>query len=479
LFAFVAGVILPSAADAETLLNRPELRKHLLAELADQQGGAGSPLTMHLWIGSADGQLASEPIVQALAPHLGSSSIQLIQPAQLSRGMSSWLRLSQVVVMVDVMDPHGQGRNAIGFCRQHRLEPSQALAQQTTICLSTPEHGDGLTVPSQRYEGPARLEPEEGHQPVHSLERFTNRWRAFGQDPLPIAPTATLGEQGWKTAVAVEWALKESQVLLQRSNRRLLLKAVSLALALLGIHLLLHQVTSRFLPSLLLLAAAAVVMSIQPLRQRAQQWWCLAQGIWLQDTWHRLGLNDEVAEQLPQQQRLDARRDRGQLLHLLRSHQLALALEGNPQPWGQIDLSDAIAGLERHLDQMKKAIRQRQAVQNLMLFPTLVCAALALIALLNTDTLAIERLVLVAGVALLALWLDRPLPLGKRERLERHVLTLERQIPQLKILLLGSNLNEPNLRGEIVGSFHRIGEQLLDLCNDSLEASVWNWPLQP
>ena len=475
----MAGVIFPSASDAETLLSRPELRKHLLAELVDQQGGAVSPLTMHLWIGTADGQMASETLLPLLAVHLCTPTMQLLQPADLSRGLPTWLRLSQVVVMVDVADSHGRGRNALGPCRQQRLDPSQALPQHTTICLTAPVQGDGLTAPALRYAGSIRLEPETEHHPVKSLERYTSRWSNFGRDPLPSAPAGTLGEQGWKTAVAVEWALNESQALLQRSDRRLLLKAVVLALGLVGIHLLIHQVTTRFLPSLVLLTAAAAVLSIQPMRQRAQQWWCLGEGVWLQDTWHRLGIKDEVAERLPRQQRLDARRDRGQLLHLLRSHQLALVLEGTPQPWSRIDLSDAIAGLERHFVEMKQAIRHRQGVESMMLLPALLCAGLALIALLQADTLPIELLVLVAGVAISALWLHRPLPLGRRERLVRHVRSLETEIPQLKQLLLASDLNEPSLRDEVVVSFHRSGEQLLDLCNDALDASVWNWPVQP
>jgi len=61
----------------------------------------------------------------------------------------------------------------------------------------------------------------------------------------------------------------------------------------------------------------------------------------------------------------------------------------------------------------------------------------------------------------------------------RHVRSLETEIPQLKQLLLASDLNEPSLRDEVVVSFHRSGEQLLDLCNDALDASVWNWPVQP
>ena len=76
----MAGVIFPSASDAETLLSRPELRKHLLAELVDQQGGAVSPLTMHLWIGTADGQMASETLLPLLAVHLCTPTMQLLQP---------------------------------------------------------------------------------------------------------------------------------------------------------------------------------------------------------------------------------------------------------------------------------------------------------------------------------------------------------------------------------------------------------------
>lgn len=474
----MAGVILPAASDAQLLLKRPELCRHLIAELKEQQGGSGLP-DLRVWLATTDGLLADRDAAHHLAGQLSSAAIQLIDPPPFCRSLDSWLHLSQVVVLVDLVDQHCQGHTSMGQCRQQRLAPRHVLPEHSTICLNSPLQGDGLQGAPQRYAGSRRLEEEQEHYPVRLLERYAQRWRHFGQgSPLGLH-AFSLGEEAWRTSQAVDWALQESAQCLRRSNRRLMLRSGALALLLVLLHQQLQRLNSSFLPSLLLLAVAATLLGIQPQRQRAQQWWCLAQELWLQDTWHRFGLKDPLALRLPHQRRRERGGGGSDLLHLLQSHQLALALDAAPKPWGRPDLCDAIAGLERHLELTQQAIRKRQVQARLMLLPALLCAGLALVALLQANTHQIDRVVLVAGVALSALWLARPLPLGRLERLERHRRTLEAEIPPLKRLLQGSELSDANLRGEIAGSIHRIGEQMLDLSNDAMEATAWNWAFQP
>lgn len=473
----MAGVILPAAADLHLLFTRDELCRHLISELKEQQAGSGLPT--HLWFGTTDGLLAGGDATLGPANPFSGASLQLIDPSPGDRSLDAWLHLSQVVLLVDLVDQHGQGLTTIGQCRQQRLDPRQVLPENSTICFNSPLQGDGLVGEPLRYAGSDRLEAEQEHRPVWVLERYVKRWRHFGQGSQLGLHAFALGEQAWRTSLAVDWALQESAQCLRRSDRRLVLRSAALALALVLLHLHLQRLSSSFLPSLLLLAGAAVLLGIQPQRQQAQQWWCLAQELWLQDTWYRFGLKEALALRLPHQRRRDDGAGRGELLHLLQSHQLALALDGAPQPWCRRELGDGIAGLERHLELIQQAIRQRRAVARLMLLPALLCVGLALIALLQADTQLLELVVLVAGVALSALWLARPLPLGRLERLERHRRSLEAEIPRLKRLLQGSELSDPNLRGEIAGSFHRIGEQLLDLNNDAMEASAWNWAVQP
>jgi hypothetical protein len=202
--------------------------------------------------------------------------------------------------------------------------------------------------------------------------------------------------------------------------------------------------------------------------------------LWVQDTWHRFGLADRADEQLAgfELQPLDSPGVPGQLLQLLHSHDLALALAPPLPAWGRPELADAIEGLQHHCDLVEATIRYRQAEQRLMLLPAAVCGVL-LLGVVIANAVLIKQAILVAATALIALWLHRPLPLVRRERLVRHLRTLELELPDLRRGLSGADLSEPNLRASLVASIRRVGAELIDLANDALEASSWTWTFTP
>ena len=200
----------------------------------------------------------------------------------------------------------------------------------------------------------------------------------------------------------------------------------------------------------------------------------------MQATWQRFGVKQDVARQLPALQQLNSRHDRGQLVQLLRAHQLGLNLEGETHPWGQAELADALWGLRQQHALIQKAIETRQELVRWMQISAGAALALMIVTWVSSgDELSLQSLALVACTAIIALWLCRPLPLGNRERLRRHQRALEAELPELDRMLAGSTLADANLRAAVVGSVQRIGSEVMDLSKDALEATAWNWMIRP
>ncbi len=476
MFLFAAGVVLPPVHVARGLGQRPELWRHLNHELCEQFQSAGRSLPGAVWLVCADGAPPPASLVEPITRLVASlPGLRLVQPESDSSWLARWLQSSPVVLMLEQEAASGQDATAALVLRNARL--SQALAQHSTMVLTLPLQSDGV-LRTMRYTGSRRLAEEQERHPALDLEKLSSDWQTAQQRLIDSLPRDGLSSRGWRTGLAVAWAMERSSTLLLRSDRRLLLKSIALALALVALAPLLHQLTTRLLPAVLLLAAGSVGLSSQPLRQRAQQWWCLAQALWVQDTWHRFGLREPVAERLPHHQSLDAARKPGQLLQLLRSHDLALALEPRPPAWGREELADAIAALERHVEGVDTSIRQRQSEQRLMLLPVGICAVL-LLGVAVVSAVLIKQAILVAATALMALWLHRPLPLVRRERLIRHRRALTAEISELRRGLAGADLAAPHLRTALAASIHRVGVELIDLANDALEAANWTWAFTP
>lgn len=476
MFLFTAGVVLPPAHAADGLWQRPELWRHLRHELSEQFQAAGRCLPGALWLVCADGAAPPATLVEPIASLVASlPGLRLVQPEAVSGGMARWLQSSPVVMLLEQEAASAQDATAALVLRNERL--SQALAQQSTVVFTLPLHCDGVLRPV-RYAGSRRLAEEQEQHPALDLEKLCRDWQSAQQRMVDNLPRDGLSARGWRSGLVVAWAMERSSTLLRRSDRRLLLKSIVLAIVLVALVPLLHQLTTRLIPAVLLLAVGSVLLSVQPLRKRAQQWWCLAQALWVQDTWHRFGLREPVVERLPRYPPLAGGRESGQLLQLLRSHDLALVVEPSQSAWGREELADAIAALERHVEGVDTSIRQRQSEQPLMLLPAGICAFLLLgVAMVNA--VLIKQAILVAATALIALWLHRPLPLVRRERLIRHRRVLTAEISELRRGLAGSDLAPSHLRTALAASIHRVGVELIDLANDALEAANWSRTFTP
>ncbi|QPN66542.1 hypothetical protein [Synechococcus sp. CBW1006] len=468
-------MVLPPAGEAEVLANRQEVWRHLALELAEQVGAASSSCSCALWISCADGLPPPDALSGAVAELVASlPDLTLVNSTTCLVDQPRWLLASQVVVLLG-FEPGPDGTGAsVDRLRNERL--NGALPQDTTIALTLHRHHDGVR--HARYAGATPLGADQTHRPpARALAASATDWLEARQRLTDTAPCSAFTPQGWSTALCVAWALERSRTLLRRSDRRLLIKALALATLLVLLAPLLHQLTTRLIPGVVLLAVGALGLRYQPLRQRAQRWWCLAQALWVQDTWHRFGLADGVAEQLPLRQPLDSGQ-LGQLRQLLHAHDLALALADPPPPWGRAELADAIEGLEQHCDLVAATIRYRLGEQRLMVVPALVCGVL-LLGVAVANAVVIKQAILAAATALIALWLHRPLPLVRRERLVRHLRALQAELPELRRGLSGADLSEPNLRASLVASIHRIGAEWIDLAKDALEASASTWTLSP
>jgi hypothetical protein len=472
LFLFSAGVVLPSVQACEGLQHRPELWRHLRHELQEQCISIGRGMPSALWILGADGAAAPAALAERIATLKESlPGIQAFNPEVAASDVGRWLKSSAVVVLLELEPAPGQATISGLALRNQRL--NQALPEHSTLVMTMPRQGDGILL-TERFAGSRRLADEQTNHPACDLAAHSSRWQTAQQRLINTMPNQGLSEQGWTTALRVGWALEQSTNLLVRSDRRLLLKAIAMAVLLVAVAPLLHQLTTRLVPAVVLLAAGAGLLCFQPLRQRALQWWCLAQALWVQDTWHRFSLREPVAERLPREQPLDSRRQPGQLLQLLRAHDLALAVEPTSPDWGREALADAIAALEQHIDRISTTIDQHRREQRLMVVPAGICAILLLgVAMLNA--VLIKQVILVSATALIALWLHRPLPLVRRERLIRHQRALETEITGLRTGLASADLSRTHQRDALVGSIQRVGVELIDLANDALEAAQWTW----
>lgn len=476
MFLLAVGVVLPPAPAAEDLWQRSELWRQMAHELSEQLCGAGSVLPCVLWIVCADGAPPPATLQESISALLEKlPGLNLIHPELQSGALARWLRSSPVVVMLQLEAAQGGTPSASMTLRNERL--SQALPQYSTLVLTLPFRGDGV-LQTVRYAGSQSLAEEQAQHPARALIQHYSDWHSAQQRLIDTQPRHGLSARGWRIGLAVGWSTERSRNLLHRSDRRLLWKVITMAIVLVALAPLLHQLTTRLLPAVLLLAAGAKGLSAQPLRQRAQQWWCLAQALWVQDIWHRFAVNGQVAERLPHHQPLDSQRERGQLLQLLRSHDLALAVEPAPTAWGREELADAITALEQHGERVNQSIRQRQSEQRLMLLSAGLCAVL-LMGVAAVNGVLIKQAILVVGTALIALWLHRPLPLVRRERLIRHQRAIAAEIGELRKGLACPDLTEPNLRAAMASSIHRVGVELIDLANDALEAAEWSWTFAP
>ena len=430
---YAVGLVLPCASVSHHLLQRPRVWDLLVHELERQLLPIPSGALQVWWI-CADAQ----PTDNALAGRLSG-----LLPASLRHGfrripsgdLDRWLRHSQAVIhlrfpqQLHGTDPEQQLLN-------QRLQAS--LAGWQTIDLVMHADADRLS-DQQRYWG-------------HN--------RGTGQDDWPSAL------RGAETLLTPPPRAR-SKAMQRASDRRLLWQAALLALLVVGA----RHLSPALAPSLLVLLAGAWLMARQPLRQGSQQWWCLEQLLWVQDTWHRFALRDCPAERLPALP--FAARGRGalDLRAVLRSHQLWLWMLPESPPWGRLELVDSIEAIRERQDQLSALMQLQRWRQRLVQLLLAIAAVLAVVAIKREGSQLMEELLLVIGVAIVAIGLATPVPMVPLERLRHHLRLLEEEGPELGRAQRADALAEPNLRASVEAALQRLGLAIVDLCDDALRAA--------
>jgi hypothetical protein len=187
----------------------------------------------------------------------------------------------------------------------------------------------------------------------------------------------------------------------------------------------------------------------------------VADGLWVQDLWHHFGLEASAVEALP-------RRQHDSLIWLLKTHQLWLWLQAQPEPWTRPVLGHWVQQVRQRLEQQRELLirhRSNRRVQHGLIAVTF---GLLMARQLITATAWLDSGFLACLVAWLVVRLGRPLPLVDGERLEEHRLALEKQLPPLDLALAAETLVEPNLRASVLAAIRRLGEEVLDLDKDGL-----------
>lgn len=469
MFLFATGIVLPPADQCDRLVHRPELWRLLSHDLA-QQFSEASGCEGVLWIVDALGK----PVPECLEGWIGFlvrqlPDVQLLKAVSLAgAALDCWLRSSTVVVFLELEEGRQDGDPGDHLLRCERL--SHALPQHLNLLLEAPEHGDGL-IRISRYAGRRLLEANQTRFPLATLSRYEHFWQNTQEQLMARMPRQELSAEGWKAAMQRQWTLEIAQGLMQRRDRGLLWKLLLLLAVVLIMAPVLAWPASRWLPGLLLIGSLLMAYSGQPQRQRALRWWVFGQTLWLQDVWHRFGLAEEAAERLPVLQPLESRADRGLLLHLLRSHQLAL-LVAEPSPdWQQPQVSDLLAVMDRDDQRLTIAMDQQQWLQRWMAVAGGGIVLLLLLSLVMPGTVWLQQAIVALGVLLINLWGERPLPRLSHPRLRRHQQTLQRELLPLKQALAGLDLQQPAHRRVVATHVQRLGSELMDLANDALERS--------
>ena len=447
--------------------HRPELWKHILHELKDQLTFHEPHLPVALWITCSDKTILPLSLVEVVA-ELTSQIVGhiCILPQSLISELPDFLCSSQLVLFLEQVGGSLITDSGLSELRNARL--ATTLPQHATLCLQLPQLADGV-LRIDRYAGKKLL---KGDQLVRPLLRHLDYSRSWLQSRQHLADSISpcgLSRHGWTIAINMAWALERSSKLMRRNHRELLFKAVLLVALILLVMPLIHQYTTRLLPDFILLVLGLLWLGQQQLHRCAQQWWCLAQALWIQDTWHRFGLIEDAASNLMPLTALDSGDDQGQLVDLLRSHQSILWLSNYQSEWSQVDIADLLSAVEQYLGRVRQSCFARQAHQRIAMLIAAGCMALACVRLTMFSSFLLAEAFMMMAIAAVVIFLDRPLPKAQGQRLIRHIRTLESEMLSLKAYLLDADRLNVNSRIAIVGNVHRIGIEVMDLANDSLE----------
>jgi hypothetical protein len=448
MFCFAVGLVLPAAKPSDLLFRqRPQARSDLLHELVVELGRASGEQPVCVWWCCADKASPPEYLSQLFVEELSRlERVQIRGPLDSNDAIGRWLLHSPVLFQVREVND--------GFAAQS-TEINSLLQQRISECPKDWEHriqqlhpaADG-TAEWRRCKGGRRL-------PVRASERRREVHAIWHHQHLLADGPAT--NHGADPAAVRAWAEQKSHKLLQASDRLLWIQGAVLAAVVIAV----QQLRGSLLPALLIGLPGAWLLQRQPRRLEAQEWQCVADGLWVQDLWHHFGLEASAVDALPR-----PRHD--SLIWLLKTHQLWLWLQAQPEPWTRPVLGHWVQQVRQRLEQQRELLirhRSHRRVQHGLIAVTF---GLLMARQLITATPWLDTGLLACLVAWLVVRLGEPLPLVDGERLDEHRIALEKQLSPLDLALAAETLAEPNLRASVLAAVRRLGEEVLDLGKDGL-----------
>ena len=467
MFSFAIGILLPASDGSGVLSTRLEALKDLEFELSKRLDGSTSEdLSLLIWWHCVGGGSLPKPLCEQL-DHLvlTNSGLKAKSVAELPGGLDRWLVNSQVVIQVTVPE---RGADRIQVAGNLLLERrlAHSLSGWSTVVQRLHPNAD-QSAKWQLFRGGWELESSDGeHRPLVELQRslsdlnrMPHRRSVDTRDDQVTTAEALLSQRG------SAWALRKSGKLMEISDRRLWLQASALAFLLVT----LRQLLPTVVPELLVLLFGVWLLSRQPLRQRAQQWWCIADVLWIEDLWSCFALEESPSDWLPPGQPLDRKDDHGALVGLLKAHQLWLWLTPPTATWQRPQLVEVIEILRSREGRLEGSLLQHDSIARAMAVCLGAMAALMAVSLYLHERW-LDQLLLLLGVTMATLWLGRPLPLVAKERLRQHLRRLELTRLPLITAQAHEDLSDPGLRQSVALAIRRVGAEVLDLCGDGLQS---------
>jgi hypothetical protein len=146
-------------------------------------------------------------------------------------------------------------------------------------------------------------------------------------------------------------------------------------------------------------------------------------------------------------------------------------MQPEPEPWGRPELVDGIEAMRERQDHLNALMQMQCWRQRLVQLLLAIAAVLAVVAIKREGSQLMEELLLVIGVAIVAIGLATPVPMVPLERLRHHLRQLEEEGPELGRAQRADALAEPKLRASVEAALQRVGLAIVDLCDDALRAA--------
>jgi hypothetical protein len=489
LFQLLAGLLLPDAEAAARLGGRQDLwlqvqQEWLELTLSWSIGIGPGSFGAGLWVQCSNADAVPPSLTDDLQALVAAwPGVRLIlSPAELGLDAEAAMALSQIVIAIHFADDGRLPPTAQDRLWQLRLQ--QSLPHQRSMALEVHRQRDQVLSRQRRPEHASADDPGRPRSPAKLLEQRRHTlayWcRLEGDGTQPgweeqlqsicnqVNPQG-LSDRGWHTRILVTWALWRSGRW-SRWHRRWLVGGATAVI-------LLSWLTPALLPARPVLPMACLYgiaallgwLLLRPLRLQAQQWWCLAQLFWVQDSWWCFHRDDLPSQRLTASAGMSSTALQGPLVQLLQAHQVDLLLRDRPMAWHRDDVNDVVKALELQTDKCKKlefrTRRRRDLIQGLIV----VAAFLLLLDVIGPSSLIIRQGLLTVLFLWAAIWLGSDGPMLPPQRLRRHRLQLSQYKSQLEDWSLGADPSNAVQRQMVSDVIESIGQEQLDLITDGLD----------